>query len=104
MIRPTIAALAVLALAAPASAAAHGDERDAEIFATNNTATITDPDDPRLRDELAGFGRDVERIIEQGGGGVARVAAARRRLLLLLRPRHHDVRTLARVRRRRRGR
>ena len=67
MIRPALAALAALALAAPASAAAHGLP-DAEIFATNNTDVITDPQDPRLRDELLDFGRDVERIVGQGGG------------------------------------
>ena len=48
-------------------AAAH-DLPDAEIFATNNTAVITDPDDPRLRDRLKGFAHEVESIIEDGGG------------------------------------
>jgi hypothetical protein len=65
-IRPLVGALAALAIAAPA-AAAH-DLPDAEIFATNNTAVITDPNDPRLDDPLKGFARDVERIIEHGGG------------------------------------
>ena len=55
------AALLALAFAAPSAHAA-------EIFATNNTAVITDPADPRLKDPLIGFGRQVERIIEQGGG------------------------------------
>jgi len=41
---------------------------DAELFATNNTAVITDPDDPRLDAPLDGFARKVERIIRQGGG------------------------------------
>jgi hypothetical protein len=50
-------------LAAPA--AAHDD--DAEIFATNNTAVITDPADPRLQDRLKAFERAVERIIDDGG-------------------------------------
>jgi hypothetical protein len=71
MLRPALAALAALTLAAPASAAAHGGDHrlpDAEMFATNNTAVITDPDDPRLDDKLIGFGREVERIIERGGG------------------------------------
>jgi hypothetical protein len=68
MLRPTIIVLAAVALAAPASAAAHDRLPDAEIFATNNTAVITDPDDPRLRDKLTGFARDVERIVERGGG------------------------------------
>ncbi len=63
MLRTLAAALALLAVAAP-SAAAH----DAEIFATDNTATITDPRDPRLDDRLKGFARRVERIIDDGGG------------------------------------
>src|SRR6202008_1445156 len=49
-----------LVIAAPSAHAA-------EIFATNNTAVITDPADPRLKDPLIGFERQVERIIEQGG-------------------------------------
>jgi hypothetical protein len=65
MLRTLAAALALLAVAAPA-AAAHDD--DAEIFATDNTATITDPRDPRLDDHLKGFARRVERIIDDGGG------------------------------------
>jgi Ca2+-binding RTX toxin-like protein len=64
MLRPIVAALALLAIAAPA-AAAH--QRDAEIFATDNTATITDPDDPRLDDRLKEFARRVEHIIDDGG-------------------------------------
>jgi hypothetical protein len=65
MLRPLVAALALLAVAAPA-AAAH--QPDAEIFATDNTAVITDPDDPRLDDRLKEFARRVERIIDHGGG------------------------------------
>jgi hypothetical protein len=65
MLRTLAAALALLAVAAPA-AAAH--DRDAEIFATDNTATITDPRDPRLDDHLRGFAHRVERIIDDGGG------------------------------------
>ena len=57
-------ALTALALMAP-TAAAHDD--DAEIFATNNTAVITDPADPRLQDRLKGFAREVERIIDDSG-------------------------------------
>jgi hypothetical protein len=68
MIRPLAAAFAALAIAAPAAAADGGGPPDAEIFATNNTAVITDPDDPRLDDKLKQFARDVERIIEDGGG------------------------------------
>jgi hypothetical protein len=63
MIRPLLGALALLAVAAPVASAS-----DAEIFATNNTAVITDPADPRLKDELKGFARQVERIIADGGG------------------------------------
>jgi hypothetical protein len=65
MLRTLVAALALLAIAAP-SAAAH--QPDAEIFATNNTAVITDPDDPRLDDRLHGFAYRVNRIIDDGGG------------------------------------
>ena len=65
MLRTLVAALALLAIAAPA-AAAH--QPDAEIFATDNTAVITDPDDPRLDDRLNGFAYRVERIIDDGGG------------------------------------
>ena len=67
MLRPFALALAVLAAAAPA-AAAHDKPPDAEIFATNNTALITDPDDPRLDARLNGFARRVTRIIDEGGG------------------------------------
>src|SRR5688500_16089880 len=63
MIRPLLGALALLALAAPAASAS-----DAQIFATNNTAVITDPADPRLKDNLKEFARQVERIIDDGGG------------------------------------
>jgi len=63
LIRSLVAAIVLLALAAP-GATAH----DAEIFASNNTAVITDPADPRLDDPLVGFERDVSRIIENGGG------------------------------------
>ena len=64
MLRSLALALALLAAAAPAAAA----HTDAEVFATSNTATITDPRDPRLDDRLTGFARRVERIVEQGGG------------------------------------
>jgi Ca2+-binding RTX toxin-like protein len=63
MIRPFLLAIAALAIAAPAASA-----RDAEIFATNNTATITDPADPRLDKHLDGFARRVEDIVRDGGG------------------------------------
>jgi hypothetical protein len=66
--RLAIPLLAALALAAPPSALAHGHEPDAQIFATNNTAVITDPADPRLSDPLEGFAREAERLIAKGGG------------------------------------
>jgi hypothetical protein len=55
----------------PASAAAHDGGRtppDAELFATNNTAVITEPDDPRLDDTLTGFTRDVRGIAMDAAG------------------------------------
>ena len=64
--RSLAGALVALAVAAP-TAAAH-DLPDAEIFATNNTAVITDPDDPRLDDRLKDFAREVKEIVEDGGG------------------------------------
>jgi hypothetical protein len=64
-----VAAVAAACCIAPAAASAHGDHLpDAEILATNNTAVITDPADPRLDDELRDFERKVERIIRRGGG------------------------------------
>ena len=68
MLRSLLLALAALAVAAPAAAAHSGELPDAEIFATNNTALITDPEDPRLDDRLQGFARTVERIVDDGGG------------------------------------
>ena len=68
---PAIAAAAVaaaLALAAPPGAHAAPRVPDAEIFATNNTAVITEPDDPRLDDRLGRFARTVTRIVRAGGG------------------------------------
>jgi hypothetical protein len=64
MIRPLLLAVAALAIAAPA-ASAHDD--DAEIFATNTPAVITDQNDPRLDAPLLGFARRVEDIIRDGG-------------------------------------
>jgi Ca2+-binding RTX toxin-like protein len=68
MLRSVLLALAALAVAAPAAAAHGGELPDAEIFATDNTALITDPEDPRLDDRLQGFARTVERIVDDGGG------------------------------------
>ena len=63
-----LAVAAALALAAPAGAQAALHVPDAEIFATNNTAVIADPDDPRLDDRLGRFARTVTRIVRRGGG------------------------------------
>ena len=63
--KPVVAALLVLGVGAPAAHA-----HDAEIFATNNTAVITDPADPRLDDPLIAFEREASRLIEDGGGRV----------------------------------
>ncbi|HEY4025410.1 MAG TPA: hypothetical protein VGO86_03180 [Candidatus Dormibacteraeota bacterium] len=43
---------------------------EAEIFATNNTAIITDPNDPRLRTGLRAFERQVDGIVHRGGSEV----------------------------------
>jgi hypothetical protein len=62
--------VAAVVAGAPGGATAAGAPPlpDAEIFATNNTAVITDPADPRLHDRLRGFDASVKRIIENGGG------------------------------------
>lgn len=61
----TFAALLAMGGAQDALAAAlpHGPT---EIFATNNTATITDPNDPRLATRLIGFEHQVDTIIREG--------------------------------------
>ena len=58
--------LAPSAFASPAPAS-HHRLPTAEIFATNNTATITDPNDPRLRTHLIGFAAEVDTIIATHG-------------------------------------
>src|SRR5262245_51409913 len=65
------AAIATAAAAAPGAEAASpygGGLPDAEIFATNNTALITDPSDSRLEKRLVRFDRHVKRIISRHGG------------------------------------
>jgi hypothetical protein len=65
------AAVATAAVAAPGAEAAprYGNGLpDAEIFATSNTALITDPADSRLEKRLVGFDRRVKRIIRHHGG------------------------------------
>jgi len=68
---------AILVAAIMAGGAGDGPARtarlpDAELFATNNTAVITDPDDPRLNGRLRSFERVVRRIISTGGGKLRR--------------------------------
>ncbi|MDT0417446.1 hypothetical protein RM574_18325 [Streptomyces sp. DSM 41982] len=54
--------------AAPArSGGAHRDCPSGEVFATNNTAVVTDPADPRLRTRLTRFDREVRGIIRAHG-------------------------------------
>jgi hypothetical protein len=71
--RPVLAALAIVAVGvglapeAAASATTVGHHPTAEIFATNNTATITDPNDPRLKTRLVAFGAQVEGTIAANG-------------------------------------
>ncbi|MCX5386691.1 hypothetical protein [Streptomyces sp. NBC_00083] len=67
-----LAAVGVLTLgaavteSAPAAAAGHGCPT-AQIFATDNTAVITDPADPRLRTRLLRFDHEVRGIIHANG-------------------------------------
>lgn len=51
----------------PDVAAAQPCLPEAEIFATSNTATITDPNDPRLRTRLLRFEAQVRQIIAANG-------------------------------------
>ncbi|MEU3755111.1 hypothetical protein AB0H17_20435 [Streptomyces olivoreticuli] len=51
---------------AQAGAAGHGCPAG-EIFATNNTAIITDPADPRLKTRLTRFDHEVRQIIHTNG-------------------------------------
>lgn len=59
--------IAFIALGVPAHAAPAWFAPEAEIFATNNTAIITDPQDPRLRSKLVMFGAQVTVMICQAG-------------------------------------
>jgi hypothetical protein len=60
--------IAFSAYGAPAQAASDGLQPTAEIFATDNTAIITDPQDPRLRTKLGLFGAQVTGMICEAGG------------------------------------
>ncbi|MFD0266460.1 hypothetical protein ACFVGY_07675 [Streptomyces sp. NPDC127106] len=67
-----LVAVGVLVLGAvgagPAQAAPETRDCPAgELFATNNTAVITDPDDPRLEDRLHRFDREVRAVIRAHG-------------------------------------
>jgi hypothetical protein len=46
----------------------HPASPQAEIFATNNTDVITDPNDPRLNTRLTRFAHQVKKIIRANGG------------------------------------
>jgi hypothetical protein len=59
--------VAVLATGTAGPAAAASRVPQAEIFATSNTAIITDPADPRLNTRLIPFARQVRRIVREGG-------------------------------------
>ncbi|MFF2251388.1 hypothetical protein [Streptomyces sp. NPDC058142] len=55
------------AQSSPAASPAAADCPTAELFATNNTAVITDPDDPRLLTRLTRFDHEVRAIIRANG-------------------------------------
>jgi hypothetical protein len=61
--------LILLAVASPVNASGR-PLAQAEIFATNNTAIITDPADPRLRTYLHAFDHRVRHIIRASGAKV----------------------------------
>src|SRR5258708_13767830 len=62
-----VLALASVGGAHPAPAAAADRSPAAEIFATSNTAIITDPNDPRLDTRLVAFERQVDAIVRRRG-------------------------------------
>ncbi|MFE5593672.1 hypothetical protein [Streptomyces sp. NPDC056549] len=69
LLASAVAALLLGVVGAP-STYASPDAQDcpaAEIFATDNTAIITDPDDPRLDTRLTRFGHEVRQIIRAHG-------------------------------------
>ncbi|MER5812006.1 hypothetical protein ABT143_28125 [Streptomyces sp. NPDC002033] len=63
----TVGVLAMGPAGAGTASAADAGCPTAEVFATNNTAVITDPADPRLRTRLSGFDREVRGIIRAQG-------------------------------------
>jgi len=58
----------IVAAGVPDRAFAGAPVPDAELFATSNTAVITDPADPRLDARLVRFDASVKAIIRNGGG------------------------------------
>ncbi|MGW6447930.1 hypothetical protein [Lentzea sp. NPDC055074] len=67
-----VAVTSVLAFAVSTGTAAGAPLPGPEIFATNNTAIITDPADPRLRDRLVRFDHEVRGIVRSNGGHTTR--------------------------------
>lgn len=67
-----VAVTSVLAFMVSTGTAAGSPLPCPEIFATNNTSIITDPDDPRLRDRLVEFDREVRGIVFANGGVTTR--------------------------------
>lgn len=70
--RHAVVVTAALALAVTGTGTARAGAADpgcpaAEIFATTNTAIITDPADPRLKTRLTRFAHEVRRIIHANG-------------------------------------
>ncbi|MCR3751373.1 hypothetical protein [Lentzea californiensis] len=63
-----VAVTSVLAFAVSTGTASGAPLPSPEIFASNNTAVITDPADPRLRDRLVRFDREVRGIVRANGG------------------------------------
>jgi len=62
-----VAVLSAFLFTSAASPATAAQLPQAEIFATNNTAIITDPADPRLNTRLVRFAQQVRRIIRDNG-------------------------------------
>ncbi|MFD3660013.1 hypothetical protein ACFWVF_05315 [Streptomyces sp. NPDC058659] len=65
-----VAALMLGIAGTPSTYASPGEERcrtTAELFATDNTAIITDPEDPRLDTRLTRFGHEVRAVIRAHG-------------------------------------
>ncbi|MFF5923900.1 hypothetical protein ACFY8C_37085 [Streptomyces flavochromogenes] len=74
LLRVPVTGIAALALLLGITGAQHThastmgqDCPAAEIFATDNTAVVTDPDDPRLRTRLTRFDHEVRAIIRAHG-------------------------------------